>query len=425
MKRFLLFQALALAWIFVVAGQDFNAFFTDATLRLDYVFSGNAARQEISLDELCREPRWYGKRQRLAEVPVEGNGQVTVRDHHSGEVIYRHSFSTLFQEWLATPEARQVSRSFQNVFLVPMPKDTVDVTVSLTGSRRQVMATFTHQVAPSDILIRQVGYDHVTPFTTVQQAADTTRCIHIAFIAEGYQQGEMGTFRADVDTAVQAIFAHEPFRSMRSRFNVVAVEAPSMDSGTSEPGAGRWKNTALGSAFNTFYSDRYLTTLRLKRLHDLLAGTPYEHIVVLVNCKTYGGGGILNSYNLTSTHHQHYKPVVVHEFGHSFAGLADEYAYASEESDQYWTDIEPWEHNITTLADFHGKWEKLIDTKTPIPTPLNPAKPQQIGFYEGAGYKMKGVYRPFQDCRMRTNSNPEFCAVCRRAILQVIDFYTR
>ena len=315
MKRFLLFQALALAWIFVVAGQDFNAFFTDATLRLDYVFSGNAARQEISLDELCREPRWYGKRQRLAEVPVEGNGQVTVRDHHSGEVIYRHSFSTLFQEWLATPEARQVSRSFQNVFLVPMPKDTVDVTVSLTGSRRQVMATFTHQVAPSDILIRQVGYDHVTPFTTVQQAADTTRCIHIAFIAEGYQQGEMGTFRADVDTAVQAIFAHEPFRSMRSRFNVVAVEAPSMDSGTSEPGAGRWKNTALGSAFNTFYSDRYLTTLRLKRLHDLLAGTPYEHIVVLVNCKTYGGGGILNSYNLTSTHHQHYKPVVVHESG--------------------------------------------------------------------------------------------------------------
>ncbi len=427
MKTFLAIALLATIMPSHVAAQDFNEYFTDKTLRIDYTFAGNESKQMIAVDELSVMPRWYGKKQHLAELPVEGNGQITVRDHHTGKVIYRNSFSTLFQEWITYPEAKTATKSFENVFLVPMPKDTADVTVDLRNNRRQVTTTLTHQVVPTDILIRKRG-EHPTPYVTLQQAADTNRCIHIAFLAEGYTPAEMQTFLNDAKEATEALFAHEPFKGTRERFNVIAVEAPSTDSGTSIPAKGIWKRTALSSHFDTFYSDRYLTTLHLKDLHDWLAGTPYEHIIVLVNTEKYGGGGILNSYNLAMTHNKWFKPVVVHEFGHSFAGLADEYAYENEPLEMYPKDIEPWEQNITTLKDFHGKWENLIEKGTKIPTPLSKDEHKaktKVGVFEGAGYALKGVYRGTQDCRMRINETPEFCPVCQQALKRLIDFYTK
>ena len=405
--------ALFLCLCSLTWAQDFGKWFEDKTLRIDYIFSGDVNQQHIAVDELSVEPRWYGKKQKLTELPMEGNGQITVRDHRSGKVIYRNSFSTLFQEWLSYPEAKTATKSFENVFLVPMPKDSIDITVDLRNSHRKVMATLTHVVNPKDILIRPIGYHNVTPYVTLQQAGDTSRCIHIAYVAEGYKAEEMGTFLEDARKAMGYLFSYEPFKSMRDRFNIVDVESPSADSGTSYPSKGVWKNTALHSHFDTFYSNRYLTTLHLKDLHDWLAGVPYEHIIVLVNTSEYGGGGILNSYNLSMTHHKNFRPVVVHEFGHSFAGLADEYAYEEEQVPMYPASVEPWEKNITTKVDFHGKWENLI------------GKDPKAGFYEGAGYTLKGVYRAYPDCRMRTNEYPEFCPACQQALQGVIDFYTK
>jgi len=431
MKR--IFILLLLTISLNAVAQDFKQYFDDATLRIDYIFSGNAKHQAIAVDELYRLPHWFGKHERLSELPIEGNGQITVRDHRTQKVIYRNSFSTLFQAWLTYDAAKKPSsKSFENVFLVPYPKDSADVTVELRNNRREVTVSMTHLVAPRDILIRHMGERNVTPYETLQQAADPSRCIHIAYIAEGYTEAEMPVFIKDCRIAMEALFAHEPFKSMRQRFNIIAVKAPSAESGTSEPSKGIWKNTALHSHFDTFYSDRYLTTLHLKDLHNWLAGTPYEHIIVLVNTEKYGGGGILNSYNLSMAHNDYFKPVVVHEFGHSFAGLGDEYAYEKETINMYPTDVEPWEPNLTTLVDFHGKWENLINKKTPIPTP-QPAdldKPNarrdkwKIGAYEPAGYAQHGVYRGFPDCRMRTNVHPEFCPVCTQAITRLIQFYT-
>jgi len=422
-KTILLFMAILCSML--LQAQRFEDFFEDKTLRIDYNFAGNAHQQEIAVDQLNVSPHWYGKRQRLAELPLEGNGQITVRSHKTGQVIYRHSFSTLFQEWLSYPEAQSVRKSFENVFLVPMPKDTIDVTLDLRNNRREVMASLTHQVVPTDILIRRIGEKDVTPYETIQEAKDSQHCIHVAYLAEGYQQDEMSTFIDDVHVAMEALFEHEPFKSLRDRFHIVAVKAPSQESGTSEPGRGIWKNTALHSHFDTFYSDRYLTTLHLKDMHDWLAGIPYEHIIVLVNSGRYGGGGIFNSYNLTTTHHAKYRPVVVHEFGHSFCGLGDEYAYDIEEVPMYPKDIEPWEPNLTTLVDFPSKWQDLVDKKTPVPTPLTVQYKDKVGVYQGAGYNVKDVYRPCQDCRMRTNEHPVFCPVCQRALTRLIDFYTK
>ena len=404
--------------------QQFEEYFTNNTLRIDYTFSGNANRQDVYVDKLNVIPQWYGKKKHLSEVPVEGNGQVIVRDHRSQSVIYRNSFSTLFQEWLSYDEAKTAKKSFENVFLVPMPKDSVDITVELYNNRRQIMTSLTHLVDPKDILIRHIGERNVTPYITLQQAKDTLNCIHIAYLAEGYTQEEMPTFIEDAKIAVDALFEHEPFKQMRDRFNLIAVMSPSKESGTSEPSKGIWKNTALHSHFDTFYSDRYLTTLNLKELHDWLAGTPYEHIIVLGNTDKYGGGGILNSYNLSMTHHPKYRPVVVHEFGHSFCGLGDEYAYENEAIPMYPHDVEPWEPNLTTMKDFAGKWGNLIGKNVPVPTPATSQYSNTVGVYEGAGYSLNGVYRGMQDCRMRTNEYPVFCPVCQQALRKLIKFYT-
>ena len=394
-----------------IQAQRFEDYFEDRTLRLDYTFAGDDVLHEIYVDELVSLPHWYGRRERLAELPLHGNGQITVRSKADSMVIYRHSFSTLFQEWLATEEAKHTQKSFENVFLVPFPKDSVEIKVELFDYHNEVINSLTHIVNPKDILIRKAGERLVTPYITLQQAADTSRCIHVAYVAEGYRQDEMDIFLADCKTAMEALFTHEPFRQMQDRFNMIAVLSPSTESGTSWPAQGLWKNTVLGSHFDTFYSDRYLTTLHLKRLHDVLAGTPYEHIIILVNTDHYGGGGIYNSYNLTYAHGDRFRPVVVHEFGHSFGGLGDEYPYGDDDP-MYFADTEPWEPNLTTKHDFTGKWENLI-------------REGKAGFIEGGGYLTKGVWRGFENCRMRTNDEPEFCLVCQQWLERLIDFYTK
>ena len=394
-----------------VQAQRFEDYFEDRTLRLDYTFCGDASHQQIYVDELVSIPRWYGRRHRLAEVPLKGNGDITVRSKADGTVIYRHSFSSLFQEWLSTAESKQTQKSFENVFLVPYPRQPVEITVELRNYHDSVFASMTHAVDPTDILIRKAGERLVTPYITLQQAADTSRCIHVAYVAEGYQQHEMGTFLEDCKIAMEALFSHEPFRQMQDRFNMIAVMSPSAESGVSEPGKGIWRNTALGAHFDTFYSARYLTTLHLKKMNDVLAGTPYEHILVLVNGERYGGGGIYNSYTLTDAHGPSFRPVVVHEFGHSFGGLGDEYPYGDDDP-MYFPDTEPWEPNLTTKCDFNGKWEDLV-------------RDGKAGLIEGGGYLTKGVWRGFENCRMRTNEEPEFCLVCQQALIRLINFYTR
>lgn len=406
----ILFISTLLLSVLTISAQKYEDYFEDRTLRLDYTFAGSDVHHEIYVDELVSIPRWYGRRQRLSELPLKGNGQITMRSKADGTVIYRHSFSTLFQEWLATAEAKKVQKSFENVFLVPFPKDSVEIKVELFDYHDKVINSLTHIVDPKDILIRKAGERNVTPYITLQQAADTNRCIHIAFVAEGYQQHEMQTFIEDCNIAMEALFQHEPFRKTKDRFNIIAVKSPSQESGVSEPGKGIWKNTALGAHFDTFYSERYLTTLHLKKMNDVLAGTPYEHIIVLVNGERYGGGGIYNSYTLTDAHGPNFRPVVVHEFGHSFGGLGDEYPYGDDDP-MYFADTEPWEPNLTTKATASIKWEHLI-------------KEGKAGLYEGGGYLTKGVWRGCENCRMRTNDEPEFCVVCQEALTKLIDFYT-
>lgn len=384
--------------------------FTGRTLRVDYIFAGTDKTTEISVDELRSLDGWAGRNVNMTEVPLMGNGQIAMRDAATGEVLYRNAFSTLFQEWQATEEATRVRKSFENVFLLPMPSIPVEVTVELYDFKGNVAGSLTHPVNPDDILIRP-AHDEVPPHRYILLNGSSETHIDVAIVAEGYAAGDMPRFWEDAQATVDALRSHEPFASMIDRFNFVAVGAPSRESGVSIPKKGLWKDTAVSSHFDTFYMDRYLTTLKIKDLHDILAGIPYEHIIILANTDNYGGGGIYNSYTLTTAHHESFKPVVVHEFGHSFAGLADEYFYDDQFVEYYYPDTEPWEQNITTRKDFPSKWEDMLNK-------------EGVGLFEGGGYQSKGVWRPADDCRMRTNTAPSFCPVCIRAIERMIRFYT-
>ena len=427
MKKYLL--SLAAACLLANQGhaQAFDDYFIDQTIRIDYIFSGNAESQAICLDELSSLPQWAGRRTRLNELPLAGNGEIEMKDKASGAVIYRTSFSSLFQEWICEEEARHTTRGFENTFLVPYSKQPAIVTIKLKDVYHQVNASMTHEINPDDILIHQRGSEQITPHRYLLESGSDENCIDVAIMAEGYTQDEEELFYQDAQSACESLFAHEPFKKLKNRFNIVAVFSESKDSGVSIPREKKWKNTAVNSHFDTFYSDRYLTTRSVKAIHNWLAGIPYEHIIILANTDTYGGGGIYNSYTLTTAHHPMFKPVVVHEFGHSFGGLADEYAYDAAPSPQYPYSIEPWEPNITTMTDFASKWKDMIQPGTPVPTPAE-TDPEliytKVGAYEGGGYTQKGIYRPTTECRMKINEAPVFCPVCQRALEKLIRFYT-
>ena len=424
MKKHILFL-LCLIAVSSTRAQVFADHFADKTLRVDYIFNGNASGQAICLDGLSALPTWAGRKHHLAELPLQGNGPIFVRNAARRETIYTTSFSSLFQEWLETDEARNVTKGFENTFLLPYPLQPVEIEITLLDPRCNVRASMKHIVHPNDVLIEQKGNSHITPHKYLLHNDSPEKCIDVAILAEGYTLQEMQTFYEDADIACKSIFDHEPFKSMKKRFNVVAVASPSTDSGVSVPRLNEWKHTAFGSHFSTFYSDRYLTTSRVKAIHDALAGIPYEHIIILANTEEYGGGGIYNSYTLTTAHHPMFRPVVVHEFGHSFGGLADEYFYDNDVmTDTYPLDIEPWEQNISTQVDFAAKWKDMLSENTPVPTPAEVSENYPTGVYEGGGYSAKGIFRPAENCRMRTNEYPAFCPVCQRALRRIIEFYT-
>ena len=422
MRRFLTF-IVALIATTTLSAQQFDAHFNDATLRLDYTFMGNASEQYIALSDISATENWWGRRINLNSVPLKGNGDLTLTDKESGEVIYKTSFSSLFQEWITTPEAANITRSFEFTLLIPEPKRPVVATLVLRDNTAKESAHY-FTLDPADVLIRDCSKQPALPYTYVHKGGDSKEAIDVVILAEGYTAEEMELFMEDAKITASEILSYEPFKSHSDKFNFIAVASPSADSNVSVPQEEAWRNTAVGSNFMTFYMERYLTSGNVYAMYDLATNIPCEHFVILANTDTYGGGGIYNSYTLTTAHHPSFRPVVVHEFGHSFAGLGDEYFYLSADNNDEMHSLkhEPWEPNITTLVDFESKWADMVAEGVEIPTQVTAERSKNyvVGVYEGGGYRAKGIYRPTDVCRMRNNTAEQFCPVCQRAIERVI-----
>jgi hypothetical protein len=404
---------------------NFDRYFYNKVLRFDFMFAGNNKETHVYPVGLKEEPYWAGSVTDLTNPFDYGNFKYEVFDDSTNTLLYSKGFCTLFQEWQTTDEAKRIDRSYYEVATMPYPKNKIRFVLSKREKNGSFQKLYSTVIDPDSYFIRKEKTVKAAA-TKVYYAGDPHKNLDLAFIAEGYTADEMPKFRADVKRMADILFAEPPFNEYKNRINIWAVEAVSRESGTDVPGENIYVNTALNTSFYTFDIDRYLTTHDMKSVNDYAAVVPHDNIIVLINSKRYGGGGIYNYYSGTTVDNPLSPKVFIHEFGHGFAGLADEYYTSSVAyNDFYPLDVEPWEPNITTLVNFDVKWKNMISEDTPIPTPQEEKYKDITGLFEGAGYSAKGIYRAQIDCRMKSNGPDGYCSVCREAVRKMIEFYLK
>ncbi|MBI5218289.1 MAG: peptidase M64 [Bacteroidia bacterium] len=402
----------------------FDDYFVPKTMRVDYYHAGNSAGEQIYFEQAKMEPFWGGSKNSLTDKFNYGSYKFMVYDSSGNKLIYSRGFCSLFQEWQSTPEAKTLSRSFYETVIFPFPKKTVKLEIHSRNKKNNFSKIFEIYINPKNYFIKKEGplrYDSYK----LADSGDPSVKVDIVIVPDGYTKEELPKLKKDAERFAKYLFNHAPYTERKEKFNVWVVEAPSQESGTDLPGNNIWKNTIVNSNFWTFNSDRYLTTTDIKSMRDIAGNVPYDQIVVLVNSKTYGGGGVYNDFAVCSSDNEFSEFVFIHEFGHEFAGLADEY-YDSEVSVENYYDysVEPWEANITSNVDLNSKWKSMIGNDVPIPTPPEDRYKNKVGLFAGAGYSAKNLYRPYFNCEMKELMGG-FCPVCIKAINDMIDFCTK
>ncbi len=455
------------------AGASYDRFFTDKTMRVDYFHTGTKGEDRITVDQVYQEGPWAGTRANLIDELNLGEYGFRVYDRATNGLIFSQGFSSIYNEWQTTDEALAgVYRTFSETVRFPFPKKAVQLTIVRRDKQMLYHEVFSTIIDPNKAA--EVNREHRSSsfkVVPIQENGNPATKVDIVILGDGYAKADAEKLRDDATHFNDVMFSTEPFRSRRKDFNVWLVEVESKESGIDMPDKNVWKSNALGFQYNTFNTPRYVLTTDNKAVRDAAGAAPYDAICVLINDTRYGGGGIYNLYATTytkeETKNQKWQMdyVYVHEFGHSFAGLADEY-YAAQTgyNDFYSPGIEPWEPNITALLDKKNvKWSEFMTRGIEIPTPWEKAQYDSIsaiqgkldrlapdyyekreplfvaltdlrknskyagkvGAFEGAGYASQGLYRPSVDCRMFSLSLADFDPVCAAAISRVIDYYVK
>ncbi|MFZ0797326.1 MAG: IgA Peptidase M64 [Terriglobales bacterium] len=438
------------------------------TLRVDYYHTGNSREEWFSLDRVVLEPlSWPGNLNKSIDESQLGDYRFEVRDQASGKLVYSRGFNSVFGEWKTTEEALHGNRTFSESLRFPTPDAPVEVSLKeRAGSGfHEVWKTV---VNPQDKFVDRSRPPSPGPLIELQKMGDPAAKVDLLVLGDGYTAAERPKFEQDARRFMEFLFSTSPFHEHQTDFNIWGLCPAAEESGVSRPSSGIYRRSPVGASYDTFGTERYVLTTENRALRDVASFAPYEFIEILVNGQTYGGGGIFNQYATVAIDNLWAGYVGVHEFGHHFAGLADEYytsevAYLPPEKK-----TEPWEPNVTALLDpANLKWKDLVAAGTPVPTPWDKeefdrferdiqrqrkelraagkseaemdelfrkerAKEDamlgaqkyvgEVGAFEGANYEAKGYYRPEVDCIMFTRHR-KFCAVCRRAIERVIGMY--
>jgi hypothetical protein len=440
-----------------------------ATVRVDYTHSGNALSDQYALERVLIEPLpWPGNLARNLDDTNRGQNRVEVADAKTGDLLYARDFSTVFGEWRTTEEASKLSRGFHESVRFPKPDRPVKVRILKRDERNQFSVAWSVDVdADAPDVVRKQPPAPAKPMSIKVSGASPDK-VDLLILGDGYTTTDMKKFEADARRLAQHLFDVSPFKERADDFNVWAMAVPTQESGVSRPSTGVHHASSLGARYDIFGSERYVLTLDNRALRDLAQYAPYEFIEILVNNDTYGGGGIFGQFSTAAASNAWSNYLFVHEFGHHFAGLADEYytspvAYAPSDAR-----MEPWEPNATALRDpAKLKWRRHVQEGTPLPTPwpkeeyeahsrdyqkrraalraanvpeaqmnalfqedlayskaLFAKAPQRnvIGAFEGANYEAKGYYRPAMQCIMFDRSE-QFCHVCQDGITDIIDLY--
>jgi IgA Peptidase M64/Peptidase M64 N-terminus len=424
MKKYI---SLFVVFIFSLsfAQVKFDDYFLNKSLRIDYYHFGNADSDSYAIDELIEEPYWGGSRKNLLDIFNYGKYIVKVFDQASDSLIFSKTYSTLFSEWQTVAEAKKITKGFSEAVIIPYPKKKIRVEFYDRDKENNPVKKLVYNIDPSDYFIRKENRNQYPVFNILNNG-DPANKVDIVIIPDGYTKDEMDQFKKDCEKFANYLFNTSPYKENKDKFNIRGVEAPSEDSGTDIPADNVWKKTLLNISFYTFNLKRYLMTEDYKTVCDVAANAPYDQIYIIVNSDEYGGGAIYNYYSVCVHQNRFEEYIFTHEFGHGFAGLADEYYSSSVTYENFYPlNIEPLEPNLTTLVNFKSKWKDMVSDTIPIPTPAEPKYKNVVGAFEGGGYTAKGVYRPCMDCTMYSLSVNNFCPVCKRAIQEMIDYYTK
>jgi hypothetical protein len=442
---------------------------TPRTLRLDYVHSGTATEEAFALDGLVQEGPWPGPPDRWIDETNLGQYLFEVRDRATNRLLYSRGFASIFGEWQSTEEAKDLRRAFHESVRFPMPSGPVQVILKTRDKALAFREVYSVLVNPKDPAIARANPPAGAKVWAVQESGPPRDKVDLLLLGDGYTAAEMDKWHQDAKRLTETLFAQSPFKERRSDFNVWAIDTPADESGVSRPSDGVFRRSPLGATYDAFGSERYVLTFDNRRWRDIAAKAPYEFVEIVVNDRKYGGGGIHNLFATVSADNAFTPYVFVHEFGHHFAGLADEYYTSDVATVSSGARLEPWEPNATADPQA-AKWADLVAAGTPLPTPWSKAeleaaqndiqarrrkiradkRPEAemealfreekarmtpllaagpfghaVGAFEGGMYEAKGYYRPQADCIMFTRDDVGFCAVCRRTLERVIDLYAR
>ncbi|NQU88480.1 MAG: peptidase [Mariniphaga sp.] len=423
--RLKLFIIFSLMPILLFSQINFNQYFKNGSLRFDFLLGGNSKNIVVYPEQIKAEPYWGGSKVNLIDHLEYGSYRFRVIDINSDSLIFSKGFCTLFQEWQTTVEAKIINRTYYQAAIFPFPKKTVRIEIDARQWDGNFKNIYNTELDPQNYFINK---ETAFPFEVVKilDNGKPDKKVDIAILAEGYTEYEMDKFIYDAERLTNSLFEVSPFKEEKNNFNVYAINTASLESGTDIPGEHIYINTIFNTSFYTFDLDRYLTTSDMKTIYDAASTVPWDQIYILVNSNRYGGGGIYNLVSVCTSSHELSDEVFVHEFGHGFGGLGDEYySSAVAYEDYYNLEVEPWEANLTTLVAFENKWSDLVSDSIPIPTPRKLKYGKEVGAFEGGGYMNKGIYSPMMDCRMKSNEANDFCKVCQNAIIEVINYYKK
>jgi len=407
----------------------FADWFTDEALRVDLVHSGTRGAESFAIEELVAEPIWPGTRVHLVDPTGFGEYRFRVLDQATGREIFSQGFCSLFGEWLTTDAAgRGERRAMPEPVRMPYPKRPIHLVLETRDDKGGFKEIQKLAVDPNAYDVRR-GRRAVFPVEALHRGdADPATNIDIVIVPDGYSSAEGDKMLADARRFADVILAESPFAAHRDEIAIRLVAAVSRESGADEPSKGVFRDTAANTAFDTFDAERYLTTYDMKTLREVASLAPYDTIVVMVNACRYGGGGIFGAFSIFSADSEYADYVLVHEFGHGFGALGDEYFNSPtgiDEEEMYAKGVEPWEPNLTAQADRDKvTWRALIAPETPVPTPDTAAFDGVVGAFEGAGYKTKGLYRPTRDSKMHHKGLLPFGPVNEAALVRMIRYFT-
>ncbi|MBO4730031.1 MAG: hypothetical protein J5593_01000, partial [Bacteroidaceae bacterium] len=359
---------------------SFKKYFKDNTLRIDYHRIGNRQHDTVQVVAIERLPQWAGSLTQLIDPFDNGDYRVVVADPTSGRELYSRGYNRLFHEYRDTPQGKDSVASFEEVVRVPWPKHKVDICFQKRGADQRYYTQYRYTFDPDSAmrqLVRSSQLSIASSPVVLQHKGDSHKKIDVVIVPEGYGPADIAKMKRDLATFCDYLLGQEPFRSRKDDFNVWGVSLTGEASGITDPNKGICVQSLVGSSYNTFGADRYLMTMQLFKLHDAIGSTPCDHIIIMANSTTYGGGAIYNFYAMSSLNSMA-DMVLPHELGHSIGGLADEYVDENlSYGDMHSLTVEPTEPNITTLVDFQSKWADMLPQGTPVPTPANEQVPRK------------------------------------------------